>query len=204
MRNHLTYYGWIYFVYTLLVFAVVLTVFRQLSLPQPHERIVVFFAGTGIDPDGFESDLLNGLDRADDTPIEDVELQYIDDSAVGFEEILATKSIGDTDLCILPMSAIKSNTGEIYFMPLSAQILRDAFGEGIELYVEVGIVFGLVLNPEGVENRFTSYLAEDDAETYVLFINAHSVNVGSWNDFGDDDDVHAIETIRWFLEAGND
>jgi len=204
VRDHLLYHGRVYVVYTFLVIAIVLTVFHRLSLPEPNERIVVFYAGTDIDPDRFETDLFGRLDQPDATTITDVEFQYIDASAAGFEEILATKSIGDTDLCILPLSAIKVNTGTVHFLPLTAPTLTDLFGSDLELYSEGGVVYGLILNPEGIENRFTTYLDETNQEIYVLFVNTHSVNVGGLNSISTDADVHAIESIRWFLEEGDE
>ncbi len=202
MKSRITYYWWVYVLYAFGIIAVSLTIFNALERPTDDERIQILFGGAGVSSASIEQDLQSYLLENSTQNIKEVIFETVDSTISSFPEILVARAISVGDLIILPESAIRQNTGETYFMPLDETEVRSIFGDQVNLYSENDIIYGIYLNQGDVENNFTSYMQENDENTYVLFFNMFSVNTGDWNEEGNNTDMAAIECAIWLMEEG--
>ncbi|MGS0972430.1 MAG: hypothetical protein ACVCEJ_04180 [Candidatus Izemoplasmataceae bacterium] len=199
MKRQVSYYWWVYLLYSVIAIASVVTIYQQVESPDENEIIRIVIAGKNIDTSALEEALQSYLTSDSSQTIKQVYVEYLD--LENYEEVLATRSLGGYDFVILPKEQIRANTGSFYFLPLNS-IIEDLSGTP-SVYFENDIPYGIILNPTGETNHFTTFIDHSDTETYVAFVNVFSVNIGQYNEYSNITDIAALEALIWLIEGEN-
>lgn len=198
MRHHLTYHWWIYILYAIVSCAVILTIHGNIITPKENEIVKISIAGSDINTNTMIEDSLEYLQQHSSQVIKQVSVEYIEPS--NFEDALATRTLGGYDIIILPMSAVRENTGSFYFLPLDS-FVEDNTISSERIYYEDSTAYGIFLHSDTITSMFSSYLEQSTNTTYVLFLNGYSVNLGSYSAYGNDTDTAAIEIVKYLMKG---
>lgn len=198
MKRQLIYYWWAYVLYSILIITITISIYHAIDSPNEDEMIRIAIAGDNLDTTMMEQNLNDYLLLNSNQTIKSVSIDYIDFG--NFEDALVTRTLDGYDLFVLPNSLIRSNTGSFYFLPLT-DLLGNYSWNLDNLYEENDVPYGILINSPSYSTNFSDYLGANDTESYFVFINVFSVNVGGYNDYSNVSDMAAIETIEWLLSG---
>lgn len=181
LLNHFSY-NWFFYVGSLLAIIIFWTwVFSMLAKVPLNEKITIFIGAYGVD-ENMNTEILENLQG-----IREVEIHCEDPKGDMFPLLLQTRGIINTDIIILPESAINDEILPMWFREIDETVLREYLPDMDYDYYETGVKkYGLLAYD--AEKKLT-YLFPDiifasentEEENFYLFLNKESVNLGKLN-----------------------
>lgn len=189
-RNHLAYTWWIYLLILIGVIVFWTALFQFALKPRAYETINVTFVGEGFDNLDFK-EKIEDMSKEHRQEIKEVNVESVlTENSYVLNNILVSRSIGETDFVIVTESNMLSNIGSAYFIEFDDK-LKEAF-DGVELYYEDGSVYGIRLDGSDVFKQY--YHGE---EKCYLFITSVSENFGGLNGKGETYNDLALQITKY-------
>lgn len=176
---------------------------NELIQPKENEKLIISAINVGMNTALLEVD---GLDMMSSYPNQDILAVFAESIQLDgpeFHEFISTRSLPGTDLIILPSTSILETTASDLFLPLNEAFITNYFGHDTMYYYEDDILYGIALTQHEYDSIFSSYLTTNLDETYYVFLNGYSHNIGELNDQSKPHEEAALAFILWLMDDYN-
>jgi hypothetical protein len=201
IKTYFSYNWWKALALSFMIIIVWSVVNNEIISPNENERIIVSMMYVSVDEEALMEDSLAYMKNYPNQNIKEIEINAVSPGiGMTFIDFLTTRALPGTDIIILPESVLQESTASDLFLELDTIIADSFFENKAEYYYESEKAYGIKLSGEFLSTRFSNYLKSASDETYYLFINIFSVNIGDWNEDSKEDEQAVLEYIRWLID----
>lgn len=199
LKTYFHYSWWKLLLISIVIIIIWTVAINELIQPKENEKLIISTINVELNTELLEID---GLQWIENYPHQDILAVFVESIALNgpeFHEFISTRSLPGTDLIILPSASIAEQTASDLFLPLDEEIITTYFGQNVTYYYEGDILYGIPLTSSEYESIFSTYLYSNKEETYYVFINGYSHNIGELNDQSKPNEEAALAFISWLM-----